>query len=421
MGVLRQDRRNDLDSTPELSAQSVRAIYTVKALALGILLVGYWAVQLYVSPFAAAGSISLTIAAAALGSLAVLAVRRPSPALLRMSLVVDVLALTTGVHLAGGVDNVSMPLLYPAIISLASIVLSGPDAFAAAVLSIVAYAAMVLGEYSGLLPHLVEYSRPPHRQLATLIPVGVCLLMYAWLVSFAMERVRSLYRQTEAMRRDAIHALSHDLKNPLSVIHGYARLMQSVPVPEREGFAPGIERTAQQALDLVSNVLDASAFDDGLPITPRLHPVPLGDLVADVTDRYRHMAAAASIRLECDVAEGMPLAEIDGQLVSRALGNLISNAIKYGGNGSCVRVSAAADGGRISIAVSDGGAGIARDELPLLFHRYSRTSSARGIEGSGLGLYIVRCIAESHRGEVRVESTPGKGSTFTLELPSAKA
>lgn len=420
MGVLQKDRSEDLVSNPEISAQSIRAIYMVKAAALGLIFVTYWLIQLYVSAFTRSGEISLVIVAAMLGAVAVLVVPHASRLLLRASLVIDVLALSTGVHLAGGVDNVSMPLLYPAIISLAGILLTGADAFAIAILSVVSYAAVVLGEYSGLLPHLVEYSRPPHRQLSTMIPVGICLLMYAWLVSFAMERVRSLYRQTEAVRRDAMHALSHDLKNPLSVIHGYARLMQTASALEREQFGPGIERTAQQALDLVSNVLDASALD-GRPITPRLHPVRLDELVGDVTDRYRHAAAAANIRLESEIADGMPPADVDGQLIARALGNLISNAIKYGGNGGSVRVSTAASNGRVSISVSDSGAGIARDELPLLFRRYSRTSSARGIEGSGLGLFIVRCIVEAHRGRVQVASTPGKGSTFTLELPAKKA
>lgn len=409
------DNRSTADDPPILTG-TLRAIFRVKAYALTFILTVYWILELFVSHFRQGQMFTLVVIASLLPTLAVLfGSGTVAPWFLRLSLCVDAIVLSLGIHIGGGVDNVSMPLLYTAIISLAGLLLTRGDTFAVAVLAATTYDAVVYAEYVGVLPHLVEYARPPHRQLATVVPVNLFMLLYAWLVSSAMARIRALYQETEDLRRDAIHSLSHDLKNPLSIIHGYARMLPAAPSAEHERLTHGIERTAQQALDLVSNVVDAAAFE-GRPIAPRVEPIRLDDLVGEVVDRYRHLAEAASVQLTCAPGSAA-LAEIDGQLVARAVGNLIANAIKYTSPNGAVRVTTARNDGTVSIGVSDTGVGIPANELDLLFRKYSRTSSARGIEGSGLGLYIVRCIAEAHGGGVNVTSTVGTGSTFILTLP----
>lgn len=403
-------------AAPEIEAPNLRAIFAVKVLGLGLVLLAFWAMQLFVSPFANPYRITGAVLVGLGPAAAVALWRGRVPVwMLRLSLYSDVLALGYGMHLSGGVDAVSVPLLFPVIISLAGLILSPVDTVLIAAFSALVYDAVVLAEYLGYLPHLVSYSRPPDRQVATVVPVNLYFLLYAWLVSFTMQRIRALYRRTEEIRREAVHELAHDLKNPLSVIHGYAQLQLGTEPEARERFARGIERTAQQALDLVSNVLDADAME-GRPLTPRRHPVAVTELVADVVDRYRLTAEAARVDLRIDTPGDAVTAEVDGQMVSRALGNLVSNAIKYGGPG-VVTIGTAVRDGRLDILVSDAGAGIAPGEIPLLFRRHSRTSSAHGVEGTGLGLYIVRRIAEAHGGDVKVDSTPGAGSTFTLSLP----
>lgn len=402
---------------PEMPAPNVRAIFGIKAIALALILGFYWAIEVFLSSFGKQVEITLAVLVALGPTLLVIAYPGQTPGwVLRLSLVADVLALTWCVHLAGGPDNVSLPLLYPAIISLAGLLLTRADTFAIAALCGAAYSLMVWAELTGMLEHTVAYSRPPHRQVATLIPVSLYLILYAWLVSFTMEKIRSLYRRTEEVRRETMRDLAHDLKSPLAVIHGYASLLQSAPTEDRERFAGGIERTAQQALDLVSNVVDASALE-GRPLRPRAHSVQLNDLVRDVAERYRHAAEAAGVTLRLDVGTPLAAAEVDGQLIARALANLISNAIKYTGPGGDVRVSTDGDGARAKLRVSDTGRGIADDEVPDLFRRHSRTSSSRGIEGSGLGLFIVRSIVDAHGGTVEVETAAGAGSTFTISLP----
>jgi two-component system sensor histidine kinase BaeS len=145
--------------------------------------------------------------------------------------------------------------------------------------------------------------------------------------------------------------------------------------------------------------------------------VDLKTLVDEVANRYRFAAEAAGLELTVDDGGGMREAQVDGQLIGRAVGNLISNAIKYTPSGGRVSVSLGKSRDHALIQVRDSGTGIAPEELPLLFKRYSRTSSARGIEGSGLGLYIVRCIAEAHGGTATATSKQGEGSTFTLAVP----
>jgi len=99
--------------------------------------------------------------------------------------------------------------------------------------------------------------------------------------------------------------------------------------------------------------------------------------------------------------------------------NLLANAVKYTPNGGRVTVSAARDDVHVTIAFRDTGRGIPADEIPHLFEKYRRVREAKRTEGTGLGLFIAKTIVAAHGGDIRVESTPGVGSTFTLLLPAA--
>jgi signal transduction histidine kinase len=406
---------------PQLPAQYVRAIFATKAIGILLILAVYWFVQVFVSPFRDAILISVAVAAALIPTLLVLMYPGATPhGLLRSSLLVDTVALTVGVHFGGGVDNVSVPLLYTAVIGLAGLLLTRTDTVAVAILSSLLYDAMVFAEYAGILPHRVPYSRPPDRQLGTVIPLNLYLLLFAWIVSFTVGRIREMYARLERMRQEAVQALSHDLKSPLSIIYGYAQLIESAEGEDSRRFGSAIERSAQQALDLVSNVLDTAAFE-GRAIKPVLSPVSLKQLAEEVIDRYQPAAESVEVRVTTELPHSLPVIEADRHLLSRALSNLLSNAIKYGGKGGTVSVSAAAKENSVEISVRDSGSGIPADEQPLLFQKHGRTSSSHGVEGSGLGLYIVRRIAEAHGGSVKVESAPGAGATFTLSLPLLRA
>jgi signal transduction histidine kinase len=125
--------------------------------------------------------------------------------------------------------------------------------------------------------------------------------------------------------------------------------------------------------------------------------------------------------LSTTLAPGLPIVHADAQLISRALHNLVSNALKFTEAGGTVEIITRVDDDKIEITVRDSGRGIPADEQPRLFQEYARGASSGSIEGTGLGLYIVRRSAEAHGGSVNVVSEVGEGSTFTLTLPSTPA
>jgi signal transduction histidine kinase len=246
--------------------------------------------------------------------------------------------------------------------------------------------------------------------------VDVYLLLGAWVASYAIRQMRAVYVRAEEMRSEAVSALSHDLKNPLTIIEGYASMAETADTSERMEYLTRIRYSARQALDLVRNALDAAAIE-GRPIAPTYEPVRLNELVEQVVDLYRLTADGKQVRVVMELAPTMPILHADDQLLRRAFGNLLSNAIKYTTRNGTIRITTALRDSTVVVTVADNGQGIAAGEQSNLFQKYGRTTSAHHTEGTGLGLYIVRRIAEAHRGKVFLRSELGRGSAFTIELP----
>jgi len=143
-----------------------------------------------------------------------------------------------------------------------------------------------------------------------------------------------------------------------------------------------------------------------------------------VTGPLQHQAASKNITLTVELPKDMPHAvQADGALLHQAVYNLVENAIKYTPEGGQVTVSAHSEAGQLVFEISDSGIGIMQEDMPRLFEKFYRGSQreARAQHGTGLGLAIVRSIAERHGGKVWVESEPGKGSTFHLQIPLTHA
>jgi two-component system, OmpR family, sensor histidine kinase SenX3 len=228
-------------------------------------------------------------------------------------------------------------------------------------------------------------------------------------------------RRLEAMRRDFVANISHELKTPVGALALLAETLLGESDPEvlhrlarrmsDEAFRVG--RTIDDLLELSRIEAEEEATRD---------PVPVDECIAEAVDRVRPGAEARGIAL--DVAEPRDGLDILGdrrQLVS-AVYNLLENAVKYSDAGSTVEVRATADGSWVDIAVEDHGIGIPKRDLGRVFERFYRVDRARSREtgGTGLGLAIVRHVAGNHHGEVRVESQEGDGSTFTLRLPARR-
>jgi len=399
-----------------VSEQEARRILMGKALALA----GGVAVVMLLWPSVAPGLPLLAGGLVALGDLvATLAAAwwpgRLSGRALILSLAGDIAVMSVLIHFGGGVEVTAGPMLYLTLIGVAGLMLSTRGVFTLALACAAAYATVGGLEYAGWLAHRVPHWRPPERQLAAIAMVGGCLMLGAWVVSYAVRQMRWIYRRAGRLRQDAVGALAHDLKNPLAVVMGYAQMMEEQPQGDTRALAERMEHGARLALDLVHNVLDAAGGE--VLITANVEPVRVAELIRGVVEAYGPAAADKGVELRSRIDSRLPLTHADPHLLTRALGNLVSNGVKYTDRGGSVEVSAAQSGGVVRIAVHDNGRGIALGEQSRLFEPYSRATSGRGVEGTGLGLYIVRAIAEAHGGRVSLKSAPGAGSHFTIELP----
>lgn len=250
-------------------------------------------------------------------------------------------------------------------------------------------------------------------------------LSVAALVQNALQAVRLL--ELNNLKDRLIASVSHDYKNPLSSIIGFAELLEHYDydrATQRELLAL-IKREGQRLNMLVRDVLDLSRLSLDGRVTRE--PLDFARLIQECVAAVAPHDIAGAAPAHCfEVALDDPLPTVlgDPQRVGQALANLVGNAAKYSPAGSSVviRVRAAATERQVVVAVTDRGLGIAPEELSSLFQPFRRTRAAleSGIEGSGLGLMICKEIAESHGGTVWAESAgPGLGSTFCLSLPVA--
>jgi len=230
------------------------------------------------------------------------------------------------------------------------------------------------------------------------------------------------FRRLDALKTDFVNTVSHDLRSPLTLMHGYATMLQMTGgLNEQQAqYAHKIAVGVDNMSRLVNNLLDLGRIEAGVDL--QVEMVPLVDLVEHVVDNSRHQAAQK--RIEVIVAlpqDTRPLVEADQAWLEQAFQNLVENAIKYTHPGGKVRVSLEVDQGRQTtlFKIQDTGIGIAPIDQPKLFERFFRVASreSRRQKGTGLGLSIVKSIADRHHGRVWVESQLGQGSTFYFELP----
>ncbi len=259
----------------------------------------------------------------------------------------------------------------------------------------------------------LELYGPPRRTLAlTGVPLpgpGAAVI-----VEDVSERGR-----LEAVRRDFVANVSHELKTPVAALGLLAETLgaeEDLAVVRR--LVGRMQEEAFRVNHIIDDLLDLSRLE-GEPAT-RHEPMPVEAVVAEAVEHVRPSAGFRGIAVL--VEEIPPSWELVGdrrQLVS-ALANLLENAVKYSDEGSEVSVRARTDGTTISLDVQDRGAGIPSRELDRIFERFYRVDRGRGraTGGTGLGLSIVRHVATNHGGDVRVSSVEGEGSVFTLLLPA---
>jgi two-component system phosphate regulon sensor histidine kinase PhoR len=253
---------------------------------------------------------------------------------------------------------------------------------------------------------------------------GPAVPLYAMLL---LRDVSELQRLGRA-RRDFVANISHELRTPLQAMRLLLDGARARPEPlgEPSELAAWIERFDGQVASLTQltqELYDLSQIESGqLPMM--LRPEPLRDLAASVIATLTPLAERSGLRLE-NLIPDETQALVDAAQLKRVLSNLIHNAIKFTERGGIsVRISDArppgtrAEGDFITLGVRDSGAGISREEQPRIFERFYKADRARGKSGTGLGLAIAKHIIERHGGQIWVESTLGRGSTFWMTVPA---
>jgi heavy metal sensor kinase len=232
------------------------------------------------------------------------------------------------------------------------------------------------------------------------------------------ELLGRLDQSFESMRRFVADA-SHELRTPIAIIRGEADVALSHERTDAEYQASlGIVLDeARRLTRLVNDLLNLARADAG-NVKLRIEEFYFNDLMAECCRSVQRLAAARSIELECRAGEDVAFRG-DQDLLRRLVINLLDNAIRYTPQGGKVSATLEGDGAQLRLAVSDTGPGIAPEAAPHVFDRFYRAGKGRSREdgGFGLGLSIVKWIAESHRGAVDLATRPGAGSTFTITLP----
>jgi signal transduction histidine kinase len=224
------------------------------------------------------------------------------------------------------------------------------------------------------------------------------------------------------LQSDFVSAVSHEFRTPLTTLRQFNELLaeDDGPTPEkRRAFYEAQSRATERLHRLVESVLDFGRMEEGRR-PYHFQPLDAASFAQDVTEEFRHQANGQGFTVNCSSDSGPHPVSADPDALSRALWNLLDNAVKYSGNSRDVGVEVSRSNGLVSIAVRDHGIGIPESEQKAVFQKFVRgtASISGGIRGTGLGLAMVRHIVKAHSGSVNLQSQEGQGSTFTIVLPA---
>lgn len=227
-------------------------------------------------------------------------------------------------------------------------------------------------------------------------------------------------RRMEEERRDLFVSVSHDLRTPLSSIRAMIEAINDGVVHEPDAvnrYLHLVQRETEHLGHLIDDLFELARIESG-NVDLQVSTVPLAELVTETVDSMRVHAQDRGINLYLKCDENLQPLTLDGPRMQRVLVNLIDNALRHTPAGGEVRVDLAQHGGRIELAVTDTGEGIAPDDQRRVFDRFYRAEKSRSRDtgGAGLGLAIARGLVEAQGGNIDVDSEPGKGARFVVRL-----
>jgi signal transduction histidine kinase len=239
-------------------------------------------------------------------------------------------------------------------------------------------------------------------------------------------------KTTENLRRELVANVSHDLRTPLSIIHGYVETMlmkaDSISPEQRSQYLQTILKSTERLKKLVGDLFELSKLE-AKEVKPKKEPFFITELVQDVSQKHRLLAEEKNVTIVPVADHNIPMVNADISLIERVLQNLMDNAIKFSKDGGIVTIETHNFGNNVEVKVTDTGRGIPQEDIPLVFNRYfNLTKSTSGQTEDdeiaktsvGLGLAIVKKILEIHDATIHLTSQLNKGSAFSFRLPVHK-
>ena len=251
--------------------------------------------------------------------------------------------------------------------------------------------------------------------LSLLIIGGLVLTKHIVSKEMALARLKS----------DFVSNVSHELRTPLALIRLYAETLELGRITtqdKKQEYYRIIRKESERLTALINNILDFSRIEAGRK-EYEFRETDIAELVRNTLDSYRYQIEQQGFAFEESIDAGLPKVYVDREAIARALVNLVNNALKYSADEKFLGVKLYRANGALKLEVVDRGIGITGREQSKIFEKFYRTGDplVHNTKGSGLGLSLVRHITNAHGGEIKVESTPGKGSKFILSLPLQSA
>jgi len=223
------------------------------------------------------------------------------------------------------------------------------------------------------------------------------------------------------LKSDFVSNVSHELRTPLSLIRLYAETLEMGRLKSQEKYQEYyciIRKESERLTALINNILDFSRIEAGRKEYD-FRETDMRELVHNTLDSYRYQIEQNGFAFEEKIAEDVPPLRVDREAMARSLLNLVNNALKYSQDRKFIGVNLFRDNGSVKLEVVDHGIGIPVNEQHKIFEKFYRVGDplVHNTKGSGLGLSLVRHIVQAHGGDVAVDSTPGRGSKFTITLP----
>ena len=223
------------------------------------------------------------------------------------------------------------------------------------------------------------------------------------------------------LKADFVSNVSHELRTPLALIRLYAETLELGRIntdEKKEQYYRIIRKESERLTSLINNILDFSRIEAGRK-EYEFRETDIGELVRNTLDSYRYQVEQQGFELEESIEPDLPQVYVDREAIARALVNLVNNALKYSNKERFLSVKLYKENGAVKLEVIDHGIGIERRDQAKIFEKFYRAGDplVHNTKGSGLGLSLVRHISRAHGGDIEVESTPGRGSKFTLTLP----